>query len=240
MAALGFPQGDALFEGKIAVSGAARLAERCGSYLEEICLFNGAFGLVSADCATEQGREEVAVRHILDSLAPWRELARMLAACSPGRDFAASPLSVCDAGSGAGLPGIPLALAFPQIRFALVERMEKRCRFLQNCAASLSLYNILVENREIGRAEKGAFDSVVFRAFRPLYEAKILKSLLGLLRPKSDAGMGFLAAYKGRRASFAIEEQKMRGNGFAGKIEARGVAAPFLDEERMIAFVFAE
>ena len=237
---LGFPQGDDLVEGKIAVSGAARLAERCSSYLEEICLFNGALGLVSADCATDAGREEGAVRHILDSLATWRELAQMLVACNPARDFAANPLSICDAGSGAGLPGIPLALAFPQMRFALVERMQKRSRFLQNCAAALSVDNILIENREIERAEKGAFDAVVFRAFRPLSEAKILNALLSLLHPKSEAGAAFLAAYKGKRASFAAEEQKMRENGFLGKIEARDVAAPFLNEERVIAFIFAE
>ena len=237
---LGFPQEDALFEGKIAVSSAQFLAERCNAYVEEISLFNGVFGLVSSDCSTAKGREDVAVRHILDSLSPWRELAQMLIACNPGRDFVSNPLSICDAGSGAGLPGIPLALAFPQIRFTLVERMEKRSRFLQNCAASLSLRNVFIENKEIEQATKGAFDVVVFRAFRPLYEKKILKSLLSLLRPIGRLGTTFLAAYKGKRTSFAAEEQKMREMGFLGKIETRDIAAPLLNEERLIAFIFAD
>lgn len=237
---LGFPQSDGLFEGKIAVSGAGHLAERCRAYLEEISLFNAAFGLVSADCSTPQGREEVAVRHILDSLSPWREIARLLIACSPGRDFAREPLCICDAGSGAGLPGIPLALSFPQARFALVERMQRRCSFLQNCAAALSLDNVSVVNKEIERSEKGAFDAVVFRAFRPLDEDKILKSLLRLLRPQGACRKGFLAAYKGKRSAFAAEERKLRGGGFLGKIEARDVAAPFLNEERLVAFIFSD
>ena len=236
---MSFPQGDVLFEGKIAVSGAARLARGCKAYLEEICLFNGAFGLVSADCGTAAGREEVAARHILDSLSPWRELARELIACSPDRDFAESPLSICDAGSGAGLPGVPLALCFPQIRFALVERMERRCIFLKNCAASLPLGNVSIINKEIEKAERAAFDAVVFRAFRPLGEGKILKSLFRLLRPESGEGRGFLAAYKGRASAFADEERKMRDAGFLGKIDAREVKAPFLDEERLVAFIFA-
>ena len=238
--ALGFPETDTLFEERLAVSGAARLSERCCAYLEEICLFNGAFGLVSADCSAPKGREEVAVRHILDSLAPWRKIAGEFVACNPERDFTANSLSICDAGSGAGFPGIPLALSLPQAQFTLIERMEKRCSFLRNCVASLSLNNVSVVNKEIERAEKGAFDAVVFRAFRPLDEGKILMSLLGLLRPESACGKGFLAAYKGKRSAFGIEEQKMRNKGFSGKIEARDVAAPFLDEERLIAFIFAE
>ena len=237
---LGFPQGASLFEEKIATSSAAFVAERCSAYLEEISLFNGVFGLISSNCSTAKGREEAAVRHILDSLSPWRELASELVACNPGRDFASNPLSICDAGSGAGLPGIPLALAFPQIRFALVERMQKRSRFLQNCAASLSLRNVVIENKEIERLPHGAFDVIVLRAFKPLYEEKILDTFFRLLRPLEGPGTAFIAAYKGKRSSFADEEQQMREVGFFGKIDARNVAVPFLNEERLVAFVFAE
>ena len=180
------------------------------------------------------------MRHILDSLSPWRELASEIIACNPGRDFASNPLSICDAGSGAGLPGIPLALAFPQVQLTLVERMQKRSRFLQNCAASLSLRNVFIANKEIERLAHGTFDVIVLRAFRPLCEDKILSSLLSLLRPLGGPGTAFIAAYKGKRASFAAEEQKMREAGFFGKIDARNVAVPFLNEERLVAFVFAE
>ena len=237
---LGFPQMHGLFDGKIAVSSAQFLTERCSSYLEEISLFNGVFGLVSSNCSTAKGREDAAVRHVLDSIAPWRELVQMLIACNPGRDFASNPLRICDAGSGAGLPGIPLALIFPQAQFTLVERMQKRAAFLQNCAASLSLNNVFIENREIERLRRGAFDVIVLRAFRPLYEEKILNTLLSLLRPLGGPGTAFITAYKGRRSTFAAEEQKMRDDGFLGKIETRDIAVPFLGEERLVAFIFAK
>ena len=237
---LGFPQSYELFEGKFGVSSAAFIAERCSSYLEEISLFNGVFALVSADCSTAKGREETAVRHILDSLSPWRELAQMIVACNPGRDFVSNPLSICDAGSGAGLPGIPLALAFPQIRFTLVERMQKRAAFLQNCVVSLSLDNVLVANREIERLRSGAFDVIVLRAFRPLYGDKILSTFFRILRPPGGSSTAFVAAYKGKRSSFADEERRMREEGFSGKIETRDVAVPFLDEERLMAFIPVE
>ncbi len=236
--ALGFPKSDDLFEGKIAISSAAQLAKRCCSYLEEIYLFNGAFGLVSADCGTARGKEDVAVRHILDSLAPWREIAQMLIACNQGSDFVSNPISICDAGSGAGFPGIPLSLAFPQVHFTLVERMEKRCAFLQNCVAALSLDNVSIVNKEIERVDQGTFGAVVFRAFRPLNDGEILASLLSLLRPESERGRTFLAAYKGKRSSFAAEEQKMRNNGFTGKIETREIEVPFLNEQRLVTFIF--
>ena len=87
----------------IAVCGAETLFRLCSGYLEEIALFNRTLGLVASDCTTAEGRTEVVVRHILDSLAPWRMLAAELAARAPGRDFSADPLSLGDAGSGGGI-----------------------------------------------------------------------------------------------------------------------------------------
>jgi 16S rRNA (guanine527-N7)-methyltransferase len=167
-------------------------------YIAEIELFNPAYGLVSV-----KSRRELVVRHILDSLAA---LGALLDG-GPARRIA-------DAGSGAGLPGIPLAIAMPQTRFTLIERMGRRAGFLRNTAAALALPNVEVEETEMEKAAPGRFDRVVFRAFRPL-EPPVLKSLLRLL-----ADGGILAAWKGRRS--AIEEE-------LGKLEAAGILSPGTD-----------
>jgi 16S rRNA (guanine527-N7)-methyltransferase len=71
-------------------------------YIGEIRLFNPLYGLVGTE---DPG--EIVVRHILDSLAPAGILYRLLKGSAPDAQIA-------DVGSGAGLPGIPLAIVFPK------------------------------------------------------------------------------------------------------------------------------
>lgn len=71
---------------------------------------------------------------------------------------------VADIGSGGGLPGIPLAIRRPDIRFVLIESRRKRVSFLRHVAASIGLPNVAVAH---GRAEElglGTFTSVLARA----------------------------------------------------------------------------
>ncbi len=236
---LGIPPEDSVYLDRIPVTGGEKLAELCGKYLEELSLFNKAFGLVSTGTETERGKSEVAVRHILDSLAPWKTIAEKICGNFPGRDFSTDRLRIADAGSGAGLPGIPLAFLFPGADFVLIERMSKRCSFLQNCRALLGTGNMSVLNSGIETAGQTEADTVVFRAFRPL-EKKILRALLQLLK-RSDsetAGKSFLAAYKGKESAIEEETKKMRAEGFAGKIDVKKISVPFLPgEERHIVFI---
>ncbi|MDR0761006.1 MAG: 16S rRNA (guanine(527)-N(7))-methyltransferase RsmG [Treponema sp.] len=202
-------------------SGSARLLEdRLGEvtalltgYIEEIERFNPAYGLVGA-----KDRRGLVVRHILDSLAPLGLLLRLLKQRGPQ----AAPPHIADVGSGAGLPGIPLAIALPKARFTLIERMGRRVGFLRNVQAVLALKNVTVEEGLMEEAPSGQFDLAVFRAFRPL-EKPILKGLFRLLKEG-----GSLAAYKGRREVIAAEMKA------AGDLawEALSYPAPFLDEER--------
>lgn len=78
---------------------------------------------------------------------------------------------IADVGSGAGLPGIPLALARPDWRVTLVESSHKKIAFLRQAAIELALTNIVVE---AGRAEDfqaaEGFDEVVSRALSDLEE----------------------------------------------------------------------
>jgi 16S rRNA (guanine527-N7)-methyltransferase len=190
------------------------IAARLAAYIAEIELFNPALGLVGAG-----SRQELVVRHILDSLAPLGILRRLLADRAP---------CAADVGSGAGLPGIPLAIALPQVRFTLIERMGRRAGFLRNAQAVLGLSNIAVEEVEQEKAGPGRFSLVVFRAFRPL-EPKIIKGLFRLL---NDGGI--LAAYKGRREKIGEEMEALK---FGCEWEAIPCPVPFLDEERHLLLI---
>lgn len=193
-------------------------AERLERYMAEIELFNPAYGLVGA-----ADRRELVVKHILDSLAPLGALLRLLDAAGP------APRRIADAGSGAGLPGIPLALALGGHRFTLIERMGRRVGFLENTAAVLGLDNVEVEQKDVEKAAPGRFDLVTFRAFRPL-DAPMLKALFRLLAPG-----GVLAAYKARQEK--VEEEMAAVESIVGSWEAVETPVPFLDEPRRLVVV---
>jgi 16S rRNA (guanine527-N7)-methyltransferase len=96
---------------------------------------------------------EVAVKHIVDSL----ELLR----------FAPFPGRLLDFGSGAGYPGIPLALYLPGTRIVLLEASAKKCAFLSRVRAMLQLENVKVVHGRMTEREKlpiGRFDDIVTRA----------------------------------------------------------------------------
>jgi 16S rRNA (guanine527-N7)-methyltransferase len=193
----------------------ARVEALLRRYLAEIELYNPAYGLVGA-----VGRDELVVKHLLDSLAPLAALGRLLPSGVP---------LVADAGSGAGLPGIPLAIALPNANFALLERMGRRAGFLEATVATLGLANVDVEQTEIERGRPGRYDLVVFRAFRPL-EPPMLKALFRLLAPG-----GALAAYKARDEAVAAEMGAIEG--LVGSWEKTATPVPFLDEPRCLVVV---
>lgn len=77
--------------------------------------------------------------------------------------------TVADVGSGGGVPGLPLAIVLPEVRFTLVEATAKKAQFLLFAAEKLGLGNVRVEPRraeELGQdaAHRGAYDAVVARA----------------------------------------------------------------------------
>lgn len=112
---------------------------------------------------------------------------------------------VADIGSGAGLPGIPLAIARPDLRITLVEPLLRRSDFLREAVDELGLADVKVvrgraEDRAV-REEVGECDAVVSRAVASL--DKISRWSLPLLR----AG-GRMVAMKGERAQAEIDEHR--------------------------------
>nr|AGS52864.1 rRNA small subunit 7-methylguanosine (m7G) methyltransferase GidB [uncultured bacterium contig00011] len=193
-------------------------------YINEIELFNKAYGLVSVKSA-----EELVVRHILDSLAPLGIILRLLDIKTTGQDTMPCAIQIADAGSGAGLPGIPLAITLPDCHFTLIERMGRRAGFLLNTKAVIGLSNITVEEGEIEKTSAQNFAMVTFRGFKPLDE-KLLKTLFN-----ACAKDGVIAAYKGKRKKIETEMAPLEK--FCSKWESIPYIAPFLEEERHLLII---
>ena len=81
--------------------------------------------------------------------------------------------------------------------------MEKRCAFLENCAAILGLKNVTVVNSEAERIAENSYDLITFRAFRPL-DKKMTKTLLRIVKPD-----GVLCAYKAKKENIKKEMEEI-------------------------------
>jgi 16S rRNA (guanine527-N7)-methyltransferase len=136
---------------------------------------------------------EAAIKHVLDSVMPWRLFQ--------------DARHVLDAGTGAGFPGIPLALVLPQTRFTLAESTQKKARFVESVLDELKLPNVEITAR---RAEELKADVITARALAPI------PRVLSLFRPALKAGTRMLL-YKGPDADQEIADAESE----ARKIRAR-------------------
>ena len=112
-------------------------------YADMVRRWNEKFNLVS-----RQDMDRFTSRHLLDSLS----VAGVL-----------RPPNVLDLGSGAGLPGIPLALARPDLRFVLLDRGARKARFLRQAVQQLGLANVTVRCQD-ARDVVETFTCIVSRA----------------------------------------------------------------------------
>jgi 16S rRNA (guanine527-N7)-methyltransferase len=125
--------------------------DRLMEYITELMNWNRIYNLTSVRKPTE-----IVTRHILDSLSilPYLAGTRIL-----------------DIGTGAGLPGIPLAIACPEREFVLLDSSSKKLRFVQQTLAILKLDNVTLEHRRVEDYQpQERFDSVMCRAFSELRE----------------------------------------------------------------------
>jgi 16S rRNA (guanine527-N7)-methyltransferase len=129
---------------------------------------------------------------------------------------------IADVGSGAGFPGIPLAIVQPHRHFSLIESTGKKCRFLEHVRDALELKNVeVVQSRAESYKPEVRFDTVLARAVGPV--ADLVKVAGPLV-----VGGGRLLAMKGR---YPQDELAAKLNGW--KVAAvHPLTVPGLGEER--------
>jgi 16S rRNA (guanine527-N7)-methyltransferase len=112
--------------------------------------------------------------------------------------------TLVDIGSGAGLPGLVLAMVRPDVMVTLLEPMERRCRFLGECVAELGLANARVlrsRAEDAARAGLARADVATARAVAPL--PRLAELAVGLVRPG-----GMVLAIKGITAEEELEDAR--------------------------------
>lgn len=125
------------------------LSEPLFNYLLLLNKWNSAYNLTAI-----RNIDAMVSKHILDSLAilPWLKGKRII-----------------DVGTGAGLPGIPLAIANPEVQFVLLDSNGKKTRFLHEVKRQLDLKNLeVVQFRVENYRPTQGFDTVISRAFSSL------------------------------------------------------------------------
>ncbi len=122
-------------------------ARQYADFLKLLLQFNKAMNLTGP-----MSDEEVVESLFLDSIAP--------AVLVPPRS------AVLDVGTGAGFPGIPLAILYPGVAFTLIEPRQKRTQFLKIATHRLDLENVDVIRARIEDVEPARFDWVISKAFR--------------------------------------------------------------------------
>ncbi len=168
-------------------------------YLSLLNTWNRAYNLTAV-----RSEEDRVGRHVLDSLAvlPWLRGSTLL-----------------DVGTGAGLPGIPLALARPDLSVVLLDSNGKKTRFLHEVKRALSLHNVeVVQARVENYHPSHGFDTVVSRAFSELNQMITWTQHL-------VADHGIWLAMKGRHPD---EELAV----FDGRAQVHGYTVPGVEGER--------
>lgn len=163
-----------LVELPLSLPGDAR--QRLLQYVALLAKWNRTYNLTAI-----RTQQEMVSHHLLDSLV-----------ILPHLPVPQSRPALADAGSGAGLPGIPLALARPEWHVTLIESSAKKAAFLRQAAIELRMRNLVVQETRVERWHPAlGFAVVVSRAFSGL--AQFISACRHLVGPQ-----GVLAAMKGR------------------------------------------
>jgi 16S rRNA (guanine527-N7)-methyltransferase len=161
------------------VAGAAQLglpldatqAGKLQQLADELIRWNGTYNLTAVDAP-----DAVLTHHLLDSLSAHAELAGQ---------------RIADVGTGAGFPGLPLAIVHPERHFTLIDSAGKKLRFVAHVARLLGIGNVQTLQVRVEALPADAHDTVIARAFAPL------PRLVQWIRPLCDPRTR-VVAMKGR------------------------------------------
>lgn len=167
---------------------------------------------------------EFAIKHVIDSLMAWDD------------SLLRGVERIADIGTGAGFPAIPLKIFRPQLRFTLIDSLNKRVEFLRRVVATLELDGVEVIH---GRAEELAKQ----KAYRERFDAVTARAVARLnvlaeyCLPFVKVGGKFIAL-KGKAFNEELDEAraaiKILGG---GEIIVREVKLPTLDDSRAVIYV---
>ena len=131
------------------------------SYLDLIQKWNKVYNLTAV-----RNPADMVTHHLLDSLAVIAPLRRQLALMRDGSSGKV-PVRLLDVGSGAGLPGVVIAICCPELDVTCVDTVAKKAAFIQQVAASLRLPNLHGLHARV-ESLSGPFDVICSRAFASL------------------------------------------------------------------------
>ncbi len=126
------------------------LAAKSLAFIQQLARWNRSFNLTAIRQA-----DDMVGQHLMDSLA--------IAPYIKGQD-------IIDVGSGAGLPGIPLAILYPDKNFTLLDSNGKKTRFMTQTIIDLQLTNVEIVQARVEAYQEHQFDQVLCRAFAALPE----------------------------------------------------------------------
>lgn len=162
-----------------------RMIEQFEKYMELLLEWNQKMNLTAI---TKE--EEIWEKHFYDSIVPFENLSHK---------------TLCDVGSGAGFPGIPLKIVFPDMELTIVEPLQKRCRFLETVKETLDLKDIFIypeRAEDFVKEHRESYDIVSARAVARL--SILLELCAPLVKMKGD-----FIALKGKQGhDELVEAQK--------------------------------
>ena len=171
-------------------------------YVELLNKWNKSYNLTAV-----RKPEQMITRHLLDSLSICPNLRGKY---------------ILDVGTGAGLPGIPLAIAFPNRQFTLLDSNNKKTRFVTQAISELELSNVdVVQSRVENFQSVELFDTIITRAYSAIGD--MVEQTAHLL-----AGDGTFLAMKGINPVAEIDELPKN----YAVIENHVIKVPGLDEKR--------
>lgn len=168
--------------------------------------------------------QDVAVKHMIDSLSCFHT------------DYIKPGDTMIDVGTGAGFPGLPLKIFYPQAKLILLDSLQKRLKFLDTVVQELALTDVtLVHARaeEAGQqaSHRGQYQIALSRAVARLNV--LVELCLPFVRPG-----GYFIALKGAQYQEEIAESQKALSVLGGKlVEVRPVKLPGLDDKRAVIYI---
>lgn len=186
------------------------------AYLEQMQRWNRSYNLTAV-----RDIEQMMVQHLFDSLAIVPILQKEL------YKNTVNPV-VVDVGSGAGLPGVVLAVMYPEATIHCVDAVEKKATFIRYVAGVLRLPNLKAHHARVEKLPPFEADIVVSRAFASLADFATLAGM-------HVAATGHLLAMKGRDPLEEIDELSNRTSWRVNRIDP--LLVPELDARRCLVWL---